>query len=178
MRSRALWASALVMGMAGVTAGALALQPPPGGGDGGGGAGQPMGPGGQPGRPGRAGGQGQPPSVEGGMKGMRRALEAMHDQIGDAAKVADNLRHVGDLQRACVAAKGSPLPAEILDKVPEADRAKVSADFRARLMTLLRKSIDLEEALMAGKADEAAKLLGEIEAMEDAGHRAMGIKQW
>jgi len=76
------------------------------------GGGQPGRPGGQPGdgrQDARRGG-GEITSVDSAMKLINRSVRRLKGQITDAAKKEDNLKLVGDIERAIVAAKGMPLP--------------------------------------------------------------------
>ncbi|MFN0135374.1 MAG: hypothetical protein ACKVS9_04565 [Phycisphaerae bacterium] len=126
---------------------------------------------------GREGRRAEGPSVEGAMKGMNRAARALKDSIGDAAKNDENLKLVSDLQRACVGAKGMPVPAEVLSKAADdAARTKMSSDYRRGLLAAARLLLDLEEALLDGKNDIAAKKFDEFQKARDAGHAAMGFK--
>jgi hypothetical protein len=133
-----------------------------------------------PGQDGR-GGQGgeRRVSVEGSMKAIQRSLEALERQIGDGSKRDENLKLINDAQRGCIQAKGAGVPRDILEKAaPDAAaKARLADDYRVHLVTTLRKLIDLEEAVAAGKAEEAKAALTALEKIRDDGHNAMGMHE-
>ncbi len=137
-----------------------AMQPPAGGPEGGG-------------RP-----QGQrAPSVEGAMKGIARAANALAASIGDESKKDENLRLVNDMQRNCASAKGLGIPASILAHAKDdAAKAKMTAEYRKDLIKVLRRLIDLEEAIDAGKTAEAKAIFAEVDKMRETSHEALGVK--
>jgi len=111
------------------------------------------------------------------MKGMNRAVKVLGKQVGDATKKEENLRLVNDIQRGAVAAKGQPVPKDVLEKgKDDGERTKMSEGYRKNLIALVRKTLDLEEAILAGKADDAKKMVDEIVKIRDEGHKAMGLK--
>lgn len=143
------------------------------------GAGQGAGQGGstQPGGP-----QGERPrgerriSVEATMKIMDRAMEPLLKQISDPAKQEENLGHVNEMQRGCVIGKGLALPKELLEKAGNAEaQAKLKQSYHAHMLSLLKKLISLEEAIVNAKLDEAKKLLDEVAQERDRSHAAMGM---
>jgi hypothetical protein len=111
------------------------------------------------------------------MKAMNRALRQLKNQIGDTSKRDENLRLVNDAERACVGAKGSPLPPRVLhDAVTDADKAKLADTFRNDLIGVMRGLLDLEESIAAGKTDAAKAKLDDIMKLRAAGHDAMGVR--
>ena len=64
------------------------------------------------GREGRGGGTGDITSVNGAMKAINRGFRQLRDQIADPEKKEENLKIVGDIEKAIVAAKSMPVPAE------------------------------------------------------------------
>lgn len=146
-------------------------------------AGQPE----QPGRPeerrgpeGRPGGQGgeRRVSVEGSMKAMERSLKALYGQVGDVSKRDENLKLINDAQRGCIQSKGAGIPRDVLEKkaTDAASKARLADDYRVHLVTTLRKLIDLEEAVAAGKTDEAKSILEAMGKLREEGHHAMGLQ--
>jgi hypothetical protein len=116
-------------------------------------------------------------SVEGAMKGMNRAMEQLAKQVGNAPKKEENLKLVNDIQRGAVAAKGQPVPHEVTDKAKDdAEKTKLSGQYRADLIKLMRKLLDLEESIAADKTADATKQLAEIERLRDESHDQMGLK--
>lgn len=141
---------------------------------------QPAQQGGQPGTGGPQ--QGERPrgerriSVEATMKIMDRAMEPLNNQISDPAKREENLAHVNEMQRGCVLGKGLTLPKELLEKAgDEAAQRKIKQAYHTHMLSLLKKLISLEEALIDDKLDEAKKLLNEVAQERDRGHAAMGM---
>ncbi len=146
--------------------GALALQPegaPPRGGPG---DPPPSGP-----REGGRGGRGGQPSVEGGMKAMGRAAEELAKTLGNAAKRDENLKLVFEMQRGCATSKAAPLPGKIARELPaDVDRAKASESMRVHLTALMRVLLDLEDAIAAGKTEEAQALFKKAGEMAEKAH--------
>ena len=137
------------------------------------GPGRPGGPGG-----GRGPGAGRPISVEGAMKGMDRSLRQLHRQIGDASKKEDNLRLIKDMQRACVEAKGLSLPRKVERNArDDAQKAAFAERYRKQLMTSLRVMLDIEQDIVDGKSDDAAKKLERIRKLRDDAHEELGVKE-
>lgn len=115
-------------------------------------------------------------SVEGTMKIMDRAMEALNGQITDPSKRDENLAHVNEMQRGCVIGKGLPLPKEMLEKAgDDAAQAKLKQAYRSHMLTLLKKLISLEEAIAESNLDDAKRLLNEVGQERDRGHAAMGM---
>lgn len=135
-----------------------------------------------PGQEGRQGGPGgeRRVSVEGSMKAMQRSFEALERQIGDPSKRDENLKLINDAQRGCVQAKGAGIPRDILEKnvfVDAATKARMGDDYRVHLVATLRKLIDLEEAVAAGKTEEAKAALQAVSKLREEGHNAMGMHE-
>lgn len=157
---------------------------------------QPERPAGQPGQSGQPGEPGQPgqgarggrggPGGRGGnmqipvgqaMNIMNRSARQLGEQIGDAAKKEENLRLVNAMQMGCVAAKGQPVPPEITEGLAdEAAKSELAAEYHKELLKSLRLMIDLEQAIMDGKADEAKATLDAIVKLRDHAHDEMGMK--
>ena len=136
-------------------------------------AGRPDGMRGQPGD-GPRGQRGEGAGVRQGMMAMNRALRTLKANVGDAAKKDENLRTINDVQRGCVAAKGAS-PDRALGKMDEAKRKEAGAKYRRALIQIMEKALKAESAILDGKNEEAAKLVGEIEKLRDASHTEMGV---
>ncbi len=151
--------------------------PPPPGGPG------PGAPAGREGAPPREGGprggrgqQGAPASLDASMKAMNRSVRALKALVSDPAKKDEALKTVSEAQRACAACKAAPLPAKFTEKAPDAEaKAKIEAEFRSDLRKNLRLLLDLEDAILAGKADEATAILAKVEALRDHAHEELGV---
>jgi hypothetical protein len=125
------------------------------------------------------GGQGaRGPNVEAAMKGMDRAVKQLGKQITDASKKEENLRLVNDMERGCVMAKGAPVPQDVLAKAKDdAEKAKWSAEYRKQLFSALRVMVDLEQDILDGKNDDAAKKLAQITKLREESHKILGVKE-
>ena len=141
-----------------------------------------------PGGPGNPGGEGRPqrgpgggqnvPNLEASMKLMGRSLKALKASAGDASKKEENLRLIGDMQRGAANAKGLPLPEKILSAAKgDAERATLTLKSRTELMSLMRKQLDLEQAILDGKTDVATKLVAELAKAREDGHEAVGATE-
>jgi hypothetical protein len=169
--------TALIVALA-VTA-PLAAQdaPPPPGGPG------PGSPAGRDGAPPREGGprggrgqQGAPANLEASMKAMNRSVKALKGLLSDPAKKDEALKTVSEAQRACAACKAAPLPQKFTARAPDAEaKAKIEAEFRGDLRKNLRLLLDLEDAILAGKADEATAILAKVEGLRDHAHEELGV---
>lgn len=128
-----------------------------------------------PDRPGRRGDG--PPSVERAMKGMERSLKQLSEHIADPARIAENLLFVNEAQRFCVAAKGQPVPEDVLSQAKdETARKELSRIFHRDLIAVLKKLVEIEEHLLDGKPDAAETSLKAIQRLRDDSHKAMGVK--
>ena len=117
-------------------------------------------------------------SVGGGMNGMNRALRQLSRQIEDATKRDENLRLVNDMQRGCVGAKGAALPEGVLKKAKdEAEKKKMSDEFRRELIKVMRLLLDIETDIADGKTEAAKTKLAELTKLRDHGHEEMGIEE-
>ena len=122
-------------------------------------------------------GGGQQVSLEGSMKGMNRALKALKGAISDASKKNECLKLVSEMQRNCAASKAATVPAEYLKSAADdAAKAKIEDEFRSDLRKNLRLLLDLEDAIVAGKTDEANALIVKIEALREHAHEEMGVE--
>jgi len=115
-------------------------------------------------------------SVEVSMKEMGRALRKLRGSVEDASKKDENLAAIGEMQRGCVNAKNLGAPKGVLkEAADDASREKMTADYRTHLISLMRKLLDLEESVVAGKLDVAKTQVDEIFKMQKEGHEAMGM---
>jgi hypothetical protein len=127
------------------------------------------------------GGRGQPgapANLEASMKAMNRSVKALKGLVSDPAKKDEALKTVSEAQRACAACKAAPLPPKFTEKAPDAEaKAKVEAEFRGDLRKNLRMLLDLEDAIVDGKADEAKAILAKIEELRDHAHEEMVVDE-
>lgn len=130
------------------------------------------------GRAPQGGPPGGPQNVGAAMKGIGRSLKQLREQIDDSAKKTENLKLIGDMERFCVQAKSLNLPPKMLKKEKDADsRTKLGESYRTELIPLLRKMLDVEQAILDGKSEDARNGLDAIEKMRDAGHEKLGVKE-
>ena len=93
------------------------------------------------------------------MEGIRADVK----QIGKSLEAKDGdlaWKTICSLQKHLLAAK-QELP-EKTSSVPEAERAAFVAEFRTEISRLLKASCDTEEAVLAGKFDEADRIVKEV----------------
>lgn len=130
-----------------------------------------------PGGPGGPGG-GRQASVDAGMKAMNRAARALNGQISDTTKKDENIRLINEMQRGCAMAKGLPVPEDFLKSAKdEAAKAKIIAEYRTDMIKVMRTMIDIEEAIIAGKVDQAKAGMEAVEKMREASHTRLGVKE-
>ncbi|MGQ0626790.1 MAG: cytochrome b562 [Phycisphaerales bacterium] len=138
--------------------------------------GQPGGPGGggrqgggQGRQPGGPGGQGErQANVEGVMKGINRAYKAMEKSIDDAASKDENLKHINDLQRNVVIAKGLTPKT---DKVAADKKAEHLKAYRTTQIELIKLLLTLEEQTLEGKTKDARATYDKIGKFEEDAHK-------
>lgn len=131
-----------------------------------------------PGGPGGPGGAGRAQSVKGAMSGINRGLRQLRTQVTDASKKEDNLRIIGDMQRACLGAKELPPPRELMNAAKDdAAKTKVAETYRGELIKAMRVLIDLEQDVLDGKTDSAKTRLADLIKTRDAGHKAVGVEE-
>lgn len=124
--------------------------------------------------PGGDGREGRGASVEASMKGMSRAFRVLKTQIGDASKKEENLALIGEMERACVAAKsGRPGGAMMKAAKSEAEKAAVLTTFRTHLIAIAHAMLDLETQVMEGKTQEAVASVEKIQKLRVEGHHEM-----
>ena len=54
-------------------------------------------------------------------------------------------------------------------------RTKLQAEYAADMRKLMRMLVDLEDAVAAGKADEAKALIEKVDAARERSHKAFGV---
>ena len=114
-------------------------------------------------------GHDEPPTVlEDRMHEIEDALKGLRRSLRDPARTADSLALVAKLQLAAVAEKSEP--PRMLPRVPEAERAKFTADYRKEMVHLLDLSLRLELALLDGNAEAATTAFDALRDLEDPAH--------
>lgn len=103
------------------------------------------------------------------MEDINAAYRKLGRQIGDASKNADSLKQVALLrQHATEAEKLEPKKKADL---PAAEQAKFVGDYRAKMKQFLADIAKLEDALKAGKNEEAATVLKSLKQAQEEGHK-------
>ena len=103
------------------------------------------------------------------MDKMNAAWRKLKKQVADATKNAESLELVATMrQYATAGAKLDPLK---VTEIPEADRAKMIAGFKAQMKDFIDGLGKLEEAFKAGNNEEAAKIVQALGAMQKEGHK-------
>lgn len=121
-------------------------------------------------------GPGQPMNIEGAMKGMNRALKGLQDIVADGTKKADALKLVADMQRNCAVCKALPVPPEFTKgAADDAAKAKIQDGYASDLRKTMRMLLDLEDAIVAGKGDEAKAILAKVGEMREHAHKELGV---
>jgi soluble cytochrome b562 len=103
------------------------------------------------------------------MEEINAAYRKLGRQIGDASKNADSLKQVALLrQHAMEAEKLEPKKKADL---PAPDQAKFVEGYRAKMKDFLAELGKLEDALKAGKNQEAATALKALKQAQEDGHK-------
>ena len=112
---------------------------------------------------------GAAPTLEHEMSAIGRAFKGLNRQVKDASKNADSLKLAQQFEMHVATAK-TLLP-EKIEKAPEADRAKLTEDYRKDMSQLLRDALDLEDQLANNENDKAAETLKKLGNIEKEGHQ-------
>jgi len=104
------------------------------------------------------------------MDRMNRAFRALKKQAADPAQNESSLKLVKGME-AGTKASMDLTPAKAAD-LPDDQKAKFMADYKAGLQGMLDELAKLEAAFQAGNNDEAVKLVAEIDALEKKDHKA------
>jgi soluble cytochrome b562 len=108
-------------------------------------------------------------ALEEKMDVMGAAFRKLKRQVGDAAQNAASLKLVAAMRTAAEEAV-KLAPAKAAD-VPEAERPRFVADYRAKMSDLLVALEKLSQALQANNNDQAVRLVSEIGVMQKVGHK-------
>lgn len=106
--------------------------------------------------------------LEDHMHAIEDEVKALRRLLRDPSKAPESLAALAKLQTAVVAAKSaSP---RMLQRVPQADRAKFLTDYRREMVVLLERSLAIERALLDGKSEQALAAFEELRALEEPAH--------
>ncbi len=103
------------------------------------------------------------------MEDINKTLRKLRTTLRDPAQNAQSLEMVRSVELWVVQAKNEQ-PAKT-EEIPEAERAQFVTDFGHQMCDLLRKTIDLEEALLDGQNDKAQELRNEINKLKSPAHK-------
>jgi soluble cytochrome b562 len=103
------------------------------------------------------------------MKVMGKSLKQLKSQLADPAKQQSTVELLETAKQAATDAKKfTPLKAK---EVPEANRPKFISDYQAEMDKLIDQLGKTEDAVKAGKYDDASKLFGELGPIKREGHK-------
>lgn len=102
------------------------------------------------------------------MQIMARSMKQLSGQIADPAKQQSTITLMETLKQAASDAKG--LDPRKAASVPQADREKFLADYRAQIDKLSATFNQIEEAVSTGKYDQAKTLLSAVGTIKKEGH--------
>jgi len=103
------------------------------------------------------------------MDKMNSAFRKLRRQAGDATKNAESLEQVAIL-REYAEASGKLEPYKA-GEVPAGDRAKLVGDYQAKIKELQAGIAKLDDALKAGRNEEAVKIVQDLGAIQKEGHK-------
>jgi soluble cytochrome b562 len=103
------------------------------------------------------------------MDRMGKAFRKLRKQVADPAQNASSLQLVATMQDAAKEAMDlTPAKAE---DIPDGQKAKFMADFKAGIQDLRDQLAKLSDALAAGKNDDATKIVGDMFSLEKKDHK-------
>jgi soluble cytochrome b562 len=103
------------------------------------------------------------------MKIIGKSVKALKTQIADATKQQSSIELLEAAKTAAVAAR--TLTPDKAKDVPEADRPKFVSDFQAEIDKLIAEIGKIEDAVRAGKYDDAGKLYDELGPIKREAHK-------
>jgi hypothetical protein len=103
------------------------------------------------------------------MSDMGGTYKRIKGEYADATKMEASLRDIFQMERDIAIAKTS-LPDKVNALSGEA-KVKAMKEYEGMLRNLLKKFIDLEEAVSEEKADAAKSAIGDIDKLMEAGHK-------
>lgn len=109
------------------------------------------------------------------MKSMGKNLKQLKQQIADATKQQASVALLETVKKIAEEAK-SLTPAKA-KKVAGADRAKFISGFQAQIDKLIRALGAIEDAVKAGKYDDAKTLFGDLQMIKREGHEKFAPKE-
>lgn len=105
------------------------------------------------------------------MKSMGHAYKMIRSQVKDPTKNASTLAAVLNMEQHTLAAKSATPPVLGNDHPTAAEVAKTKAAFEVEMITLVRRELDLEVALLANDQSQAIKDAAALHSVQEQGHR-------
>jgi soluble cytochrome b562 len=112
--------------------------------------------------------------IEAVMEDLEGALEVLSRQVKDPAKRDANLALLSRMQHDVLMCKQQT--PEAVRKLEGEAKTKLLHTYRSMMIKLLRQLLLAEEHLIAGNHEEAARAVEELEKIEEAGHKALGVE--
>lgn len=100
---------------------------------------------------------------------IAKSVKQLKNQVTDPKQQQSSITLVEAAKQAATDAK-QLVPAKAAS-VPEADRPKFIADFQTQIDALIKAFATLDDALHAGKYDEAQKAFNELGGIKQQGHK-------
>lgn len=107
--------------------------------------------------------------LAGKMKIIAKSVKQLKNQIADATQQQSSITLVETAEQAATDAK-QLVPAKAAS-VPDADRPKFISDFQAQMDVLIKQFGTIDDALKAGKYDDAQKAFGDLGKIKGDGHK-------
>ena len=102
------------------------------------------------------------------MKIIAKSVKQLKNQIADATQQQSSITLVETAKAAATDARAL-VPAKAAS-VPDADRPKFITDYQAEMDKLIGDFGKIEDAVKAGKYDDATKLYGDLNGVKREGH--------
>jgi cytochrome c556 len=103
------------------------------------------------------------------MKTINKNLRTLKRQVEDPAKKDENLALIAASKKS-IDASMKMEPAKTKD-VPAGDKAAYLSKYKAQMTDLAKSYSELEDAVKAGKADEAKKIFEKLSEQKEKGHK-------
>ena len=108
-------------------------------------------------------------NLHGAMSDMGTVYKRIKGEYADGSKLEATLADIALMQRDIAIGKTS-LPDKVNGLSGE-EKAKAVKEYQGMMRNLLKKFIDLEEAVSDGKGDAAKGALADIDKLMEAGHK-------